>query len=1438
MKHFYKMVLFLLPVLSFSQFNQLLAETNSINEDIPYSNIIYEDDLVYAKEGVFIQELIITEIMYNPSGSETVWEWVEIYNSGTEDIDLSGYVVDDSNRTKHSSANIESGNLAVGESVILYDSDAIFEEDFRAAWGNVNLIPVSNWNAFALNNTGDTIGIWSSFSSYEGDHRDHINVIAQVVYEKGKGGWPENDGFGSIYLKDLALDYKEGENWALSTIGLPSPLNSIYSSFNLGGNPGTDIGSPGSTLILDTEAPAINCREDLNLITEIDECGIAKPIENPEATDNISTNFTYMAVRSDGLEITDVFPIGITTITWTATDEADNVSESCNQLVTVADNVLPIAVCQDTTVLLDAFGVASLTTSDIDAGSSDNCDGFTISLDKTEFTATDLGENTVTLTVIDTTGNVTSCTAIVTVIDNVLPVTKCKPITVQLDETGKVTIMAESVNDGSFDAVGIQSMSVFPNTFDCTQIGIVTTELTVVDTSGSSSKCIAQLVVEDKVLPEILCEPDKSLISGDGNPVVVTIVSPNVSDNCDESPIVNGKRSDELALEAPYPVGVTTIVWTAIDNSGNVAECIQTISVTFSPRTGNQIITFLIENQIGITSINLEEKEVRIVMPFESDLTNVSPLITVSLGAIISPSSEEIQDFTNPIEYTVTAENEEEEKWIILVTVEADIIQPTIVCVEDIIVSNDEGLCGAVVNFSITSSDNRPGEIIEQIEGLESGAYFSAGETINSFAVTDTSGNTATCSFTVKVVDDENPVAKCKSISLQLDASGTAAITWEDVNDGATDNCSIVDYVVTPSSFTIADIGDNLVTFTVTDSKGNSSSCEVNVNVSAVKLGEIWLEAECGIIGGNWNVVNDEKASGGQYLKPPAGNNYNSASTDIESIVTYNFNAMGGYYKMYALVKAPTRRDDSFWIRVNGGDWIKWNRIPGGNSFNWHQVHKGNNVLDLVSFNLLEGSNSIEISNREDGVSLDKLYFKEIDPAPEGFGQEAIDCPIIPDLVDDIWLEAECAIVGSKWKTISSSEASEGSYLIPPEGNCYSSAPKDISSVVAFNFIAASGEYKMYALVKAPTRYDDSFWIRVNGGSWLKWNKIPGSNSFNWSRVHNGNNVSDLLSFNLLEGDNTIEISNREDGVSLDKLYLTKTDNLPGGFGHKAKNCLRIPDITNEIWLEAECGEVGSKWSLVNDGKASGGSYLVPPFGNNYNKAPSDKSSIVTFNFIATSGKYKIYTLVKAPTSHDDSFWIRVNGSSWFKWNRIRGNDSFNWFRVHKGNNVSDVVSFNLLEGNNTIEISNREDGVSLDKLYLTKTDNLPGGFGLEATNCLLTVTGKSLFGKDMVNSNVESKKTKNEIINYSAIAELKLTPNPASGNVTATVSNANVDVKTFYMFAIDGTLVKQFNGNATRTGSNSYDLGISIIQNGVYLIKAVVKNSDTLECKLIVTNR
>ncbi len=102
-----------------------------------------------------------------------------------------------------------------------------------------------------------------------------------------------------------------------------------------------------------------------------------------------------------------------------------------------SDNIAPIAVAQDITVALDATGAASISTTDIDNGSSDNCN-FALSLDITSFNCNDLGANTVVLTAIDSSGNTHSATATVTVVDNISPSLLSNEISLYLDSTGFV----------------------------------------------------------------------------------------------------------------------------------------------------------------------------------------------------------------------------------------------------------------------------------------------------------------------------------------------------------------------------------------------------------------------------------------------------------------------------------------------------------------------------------------------------------------------------------------------------------------------------------------------------------------------------------------------------------------------------------------------------------------------------------------------------------------------------------------------------------------------------------------------------------------------------------------------------------------------------------------------------------------------------------------
>lgn len=79
--------------------------------------------------------------------------------------------------------------------------------------------------------------------------------------------------------------------------------------------------------------------------------------------------------------------------------------------------------------------------------------------------------------------------------------------------------------------------------------------------------------------------------------------------------------------------------------------------------------------------------------------------------------------------------------------------------------------------------------------------------------------------------DKTPPIARCKNITVQLDASGKAAIAVADVNNGSSDNRGIMKMSVSSLSFTCANIGSNKVTLTVTDTSGNKGTCTATVKV-------------------------------------------------------------------------------------------------------------------------------------------------------------------------------------------------------------------------------------------------------------------------------------------------------------------------------------------------------------------------------------------------------------------------------------------------------------------------------------------------------------------------------------------------------------------------------------------------------------------------------
>lgn len=133
--------------------------------------------------------------------------------------------------------------------------------------------------------------------------------------------------------------------------------------------------------VKDTTAPTITCPSNISGVpTEPGTCAAHVDPGTATATDNCDSTPTITASRSDGGLLTDTYPKGTTTITWTATDDAGNHS-SCDQTITVVDNEPPVIVFNGQTPSMwppnhkyQTFGVTNFVTS-----VTDNCDSISVS---------------------------------------------------------------------------------------------------------------------------------------------------------------------------------------------------------------------------------------------------------------------------------------------------------------------------------------------------------------------------------------------------------------------------------------------------------------------------------------------------------------------------------------------------------------------------------------------------------------------------------------------------------------------------------------------------------------------------------------------------------------------------------------------------------------------------------------------------------------------------------------------------------------------------------------------------------------------------------------------------------------------------------------------------------------------------------------------------
>jgi hypothetical protein len=410
------------------------------------------------------------------------------------------------------------------------------------------------------------------------------------------------------------------------------------------------------------------------------------------------------------------------------------------------------------------------------------------------------------------------------------------------------------------------------------------------------------------------------------------------------------------------------------------------------------------------------------------------------------------------------------------------------------------------------------------------------------------------------------------------------------------------------------------------DRAGNQANLAQEVTV-APPYQYTWLEAEKGTLTSPMTTSNEGTASGARFIAVASGNNSpNSAPSGGRA--RYAFTATkAGSYRVWARVSAPSTSDDSFWVRVDGGAFIKWNDIANGVAWHWDSVHDSDRMNQPVSFTLAAGTHQLELAYREDGTGLDRLLITN-DPQFDPTGHEP--APALPVVTD---------------------------------------------------LLATPG----------------------TGRITLAWTAVPGAARYDvWRATSPGGLFPRLVT-------STTAASAVDGSLPAGTPYCyvvdARTDAAVAPPSLAA--CATTPSY---LYREAESGTIGAPLRILNDKSASGGKYLTVAAGkNSLDVPPSNGRASYAFT-VAAAGSYRLWGRVIAPTTADDSFWVRIDGGNWVKWSSVALGASWHWDQVRDGDHGNAPV---VAAGSHTVQVAYREDGTQLDRLLLTDDASfVPAGMG------------------------------------------------------------------------------------------------------------------------------
>jgi hypothetical protein len=573
---------------------------------------------------------------------------------------------------------------------------------------------------------------------------------------------------------------------------------------------------------VDNTPPSLTCPATQTLVLNA-SCQATLPAYSPAAvSDNCTASPTVAQSPAAGTTVSGVGPM---TVTLTAADASGNTS-TCTFTVNKVDNTPPSLTCPATqTLVLNASCQATLPAYS-PAAVSDNC---TASPTVTQSpaagtTVSGVGTLTVTLTANDGNGNTTTCTFTVNKVESSALSITCPPTqNLVLNATCQANLpdyrSLATVTAGCGASVTVTQSPVPGSTVS----GVGTQTITLTATDGTNTAtCTFTVNKVDNTPPSLTCPATQTLVLNASCQATLPAYSPAaVSDNCTASPTVTQSPAAGITVSG---VGPMTVTLTAADASGNTSTCTFTVNkVDNMPPSltcpATQTLSLLANCQAPLPAYT----------PASSS-DNCGSLIVTQ-----APAPSTTVSGIGPMTVTLTASDVSGNTATCTFTVnKVDNMPPSITCPPGFALELDENCEVFLPNYTDlpTKSDNCSSVIPVVQSPLPETLLSGAGPTVVTFTASDGSGNTATCTLTISLVDNTSPEITCPAMQTLVLNTACQATLPAYSPAAVSDNCTASPTVTqSPAAgTTVSGVGPMTVTLTAADASGNTSTCTFTVN--------------------------------------------------------------------------------------------------------------------------------------------------------------------------------------------------------------------------------------------------------------------------------------------------------------------------------------------------------------------------------------------------------------------------------------------------------------------------------------------------------------------------------------------------------------------------------------------------------------------------------